>query len=553
MSWKKREVKVGNIGIGGANPIRIQSMTNTPTSDEKKTADQIVRLFDSGCEIARVTVQGKKEAYSCEKIKNYLLQNGCDIPLVADIHFYPPAALIVADFVDKVRINPGNYLANIDDENTRKTRLQEGLFPLIDKLKKQKKALRIGVNHGSLSSYVLEKFGNTTEAMVFSALEYTEIIRGFDFHDIVYSMKASNPIVMIEAYRKLETKLRSLNYDYPIHLGVTEAGFGIDGKIKSALGIGALLFEGIGDTIRVSLTEDPCNEIKPAKSIIDYFEKNPRCDRKELSYQKTPKDKTDVILYNPSNIDISSEVDGVFFDKDVSEEFLESFDMKGLKVFNGSKFSNFAEITSDDEKEIQNIIEKNPSYVFLSLDKDRINKSKNILAYLQKEKVTFPVILSFSYKGDIDSVAINSSIEFGTLFLDNLFDGIMIKASIPTEEKENISLSILQSCRRRIYKTDFISCPGCGRTLYDIQKVSKIIKQKTSHLPGVKIAVMGCIVNGPGEMADADFGYVGSKKGKIDLYFRKEPVEKNIDEDKAVDRLINLIKEKGFWKDLKIT
>ncbi len=488
MRRKTKEVLVGKIGIGGENPIRIQSMTTSNTRDIPATVEQIIRLADHGCEIVRVTVQGKKEAEACEGIKNTLLKKGYTIPLCADIHFYPPAALIVCDFVDKVRINPGNFAdrralfiyKEYDPYTYAKEleKIEEAFAPLVLKCKAQNKPIRIGANHGSLSDRIMNQYGNTPQGMVASALEYADICRKYDFHAIVFSMKASNPLLMIEAYRKLVEEMQRLSWDYPIHLGVTEAGAEEDGRVKSAVGIGTLLVEGIGDTIRVSLTEDPLEEIEPCKRLVNLWNNY----REHNAFSKPRK---------------GSRSKGELFR---IEEVPKTATLVTLKTPKVARVREMA-------KQKENLI--------LLLDTD------------------CPIV---------------AGAECGPLLLDGSIDGIAVDSS-----QIALGESILQATRHRITKTEFISCPGCGRTLFDLQEVSKKIREKTSHLPGVRIAIMGCIVNGPGEMADADFGYVGSKTGKVDLYIGKQCVEKDIDHLIADERLIALIKQEGKWKDMTIS
>lgn len=480
---KTREVKVGGIGIGGDNPIRIQSMTTSPTKDVDATIEQVMRLSDVGCEIARITVQGKKEAESAEKIKSGLLAKGYTIPLVADIHFYPPAAMMVIDFVDKVRVNPGNYVDNravfkaieysAETYFKELEKIEAGFSPLVLKTKMLGKAMRIGTNHGSLSDRIMNRYGDTPDGMVESALEFARICRKLDFHDFCFSMKASNVLVMVEAYRKLVRAMDGLGWDYPLHLGVTEAGDGEDGRVKSAMGIGSLLLDGVGDTIRVSLTEDPWEEIEPCKQLVKLAEEKARLGLGDR-YDRTHK---------------------VILPKDSLPNGAWTVNLKGDKVREGRR--------------------------------------------MFRDGPDGPMILKWDEEEGPDHL-IRASAELGSLLIDGIGDGIKGLS-------EDLTLKILQASRLHMSKTEFIACPGCGRTLFNLQKVTERIRAKTGHLPGVKIAIMGCIVNGPGEMADADFGYVGSKTGMIDLYVGKECVEKGIDELEADSRLIELIKKHGMW------
>ncbi len=497
MRWNTSVVRIGNVEVGSDNPIRLQSMTTSNTRDIEATAEQIIRLADAGCEIARVTVQGKKEAEACEGIKNYLVRKGYTIPLVADIHFYPPAALLVAEFVDKVRINPGNFVdrrasfkvIEYDDETYQREveRIEEGFFPLVEKCKKRGIAMRIGTNHGSLSDRIMNRYGDTPFGMVESAFEFARICRKYDYHNFLFSMKASNTLVMIEAYRLLADEMEKMGWNYPLHLGVTEAGDGEDGRVKSAIGIGTLLLEGLGDTIRVSLTEDPWYEIDPCQRLSRLKPEKRR--RRETRKITLPKDF----------------IDGTVITSDAEWKAL-----KGAMV-----------------------VEIKPG---------ELDAAREFIAAIDQ-----PVILKKRYDVSEEDLVIQASAELGSLLVDGYGEGLWIEGPYSKELINSLSFSILQGVRKRSIKTEFIACPSCGRTLFDLQSVTKRIRAKTAHLPGVKIAIMGCIVNGPGEMADADFGYVGSLPHKIDLYVGKKCVEKHIDENEADERLIDLIKSHGKW------
>ena len=538
-----REVKVGTVGIGAFNPIRVQSMTTTPTSDADATIDQIIRLSDAGCEIVRVTVQGQKEVLSCEKIKNGLIRRNYSIPLVADIHFYPPAALLVADFVDKIRINPGNFVdprarfktIEYDDASYAEElkKIESNFSPLVEKCKRLKKALRIGVNHGSLSDRIMNRYGNTVQGMVESALEFGRICRKMDFHDLIFSMKASHPLVMIQAYRQLAAEMMQLKWDYPLHLGVTEAGAGEDGRIKSAMGIGALLLDGLGDTIRVSLTEDPVNEVDVCRRLIAFFEERnnygiePFEEKERPARRKTK--RSGIVVLKATSAELSSigsipqEPDAIIVDS----KALPRLDTK-VPVFG---------------------CEDPLPFIFFQPAKSSVHDTRRLISDLKARKVDTPVVLCLSYDCSEADLLIRASAEAGAILCDSLVEGICIKANVSLNQRLKLSFDILQSARMRMVKTDFISCPGCGRTLFDIQEVARKIREKTGHLPGVKIAIMGCIVNGPGEMADADFGYVGSKKGKVDLYVGKTCVERDVLMENATDCLIALIAAHGKWID----
>ncbi len=635
--WKTREVLIGHIGVGGNNPIRIQSMTTSSTRDIEATIDQIMRLSDAGCEIARVTVQGMKEASACEGIKNGLLQRGYTIPLVADIHFFPPAAMHVIDFVDKVRINPGNY---VDKRASFKTieyddvayvkeieKIEEKFTPLIEKCKRLKRSMRIGTNHGSLSDRIMNRYGDTPRGMLESALEFARVCRQNDYHDFIFSMKSSNPKVMILAYRLLVAEMMTLGWDYPLHLGVTEAGEGEDGRIKSAMGIGSLLLDGIGDTIRVSLTEDAWNEINPCKRLIalanayegtgiEPFEENHRhieaIKRRPVTLPKNialhadgtvivsvhPQDLQAPDLYKKLGCDVQlgrpklkiSSADGIVVPKKprtqqttqtlkdlkdigvsilsidphegeirlltLQEAFAIYTDQSNRNRFtiSPSQANPMAIIIRDEPPDQWKILDTiKPTVIFLSPSTHRLHYSRQFFDWLQTKKIDIPVVISFRYECSKEDLIIQSAAEYGALFCDGLGDGIWIDGPYDMEFLRHLSFNILQAARMRTSKTDFISCPSCGRTLFDLQDVSKRIRIRTSHLPGVKIAIMGCIVNGPGEMADADFGYVGSKPGMIDLYVGKECVEKDINFEDADDCLVDLIKKHGRWVEPEVS
>lgn len=628
---KTREVLVGHVGVGGNNPVRIQSMTTSSTRDVDATIEQVIRLADAGCEIVRVTVQGMKEADSCEGIKNGLLQRGYTTPLVADIHFFPPAAMRVIDFVDKVRVNPGNYVdkrasfktIEYDDASYAKEieKIEEKFTPLVQKCKELKRAMRIGTNHGSLSDRIMNRYGDTPRGMVESALEFARVCRKNDYHDFMFSMKASNPQVMILAYRLLAAEMTSLGWDYPLHLGVTEAGEGEDGRIKSAMGIGSLLLDGIGDTIRVSLTEDAWNEIDPCKRLVafaksyegtgvDPFEEKHRhiesVQRRPVTLSKNMamhrdgtvmvsaslKDLEQQGFYKKIGCDIkcngkpklkTASADCIILQERVGpNDVINSLIETGITPFstdaeqtdvipilslheasaraNVSRFSlalvpvfPTTVIVKDESPDQWPLLESiRPELIFLSPSKNRLHTARQFFDWLKIKNLDIPVILSFNYECSKEDLIIQSAAECGALFCDGLGDGIWIQAPYDIEFLRTLSFNILQAARMRTSKTDFISCPSCGRTLFNLQDVSKRIREKTGHLPGVKIAIMGCIVNGPGEMADADFGYVGSKPGKIDLYLGKQCVEKDIDFDDADERLIDLIKKHGRWVEPEV-
>lgn len=568
-----REVRIGSVGVGGENPIRIQSMTTSDTRDVEATVQQIIRLADLGCEIARLTVQGKKEADACEAIKNRLIQKGYNIPIVADIHFYPPAALRVADFADKVRINPGNF---VDKRASFKTieyddatyaaeieKIEEKFSPLVEKCKQLKRAIRIGTNHGSLSDRIMNRYGDTPAGMVESALEFTRVCRKLDFHDLIFSMKASNARVMIEAYRLLVKELTRLGWDYPLHLGVTEAGEGEDGRVKSAMGIGSLLLDGIGDTIRISLTEDPWKEVDPCKRLVSFAQSYPIVSAPIASSREGIKNIHPLHRDGSVVLTLSyEEVESADFfeqigckmqlgrpEKDVGtvDAVIANFSHPKLEKLRAAGVGVIEHPYFVSETGWEAILEDRPEIIFFSPHSRYVENARRFFEWLHQHKIEIPVLLQFAYGCSEEDLVIRASAEFGALFCDGVGEGVCIESPLALKTLRSLSFSILQGARMRQSKTEFISCPGCGRTLFDLQSVAERIRNRTGHLPGVKIAIMGCIVNGPGEMADADFGYVGSRPGMVDLYVGKECVERNIEMAKADDHLVELIRSHGRW------
>ena len=484
---KSIEVTIGSTKIGGSNPIAVQSMTNTATADVAASVAQIERIADVGAPIVRLTAQGRKEGEAFAQIMPALRADGYNTAIVADIHFVPEIASIAADYVDKVRINPGNY------------RTEGGeLEALIEKCRTRGVALRIGVNHGSLARDMVDKYGDTPQGMVASAMLFLRRCRAAEFDQVVVSMKSSNTRVMVHAYRLLVEAMDREGMHYPIHLGVTEAGNGIEGRIKSAVGIGALMADGIGDTIRVSLTEAPENEIPVAKQLVEYFAS--RNGEFSVAYPER---------YSPTEYRRRSNVQTPIIHSEVTDDFM----------------------------------------VIDSLSDNPTAEWRAAILSLECEKQ--PVIIRRKYNDtSLECVAIKAAADMGQLMLDGLADGVWVDAPNLTEEQiTDIELNILQASRVRISHTEYIACPSCGRTLYDIEGTLAQIKAKTSHLKGLKIGVMGCIVNGPGEMADADYGYVGAAAGKITLYKGREVVCRNIPQEQALDRLIQIIKENGDWTE----
>ncbi len=621
--FPSRKVKVGNSSIGGDTPIRIQSMTNTDTLDTEKSVEQCIQIFDAGADFVRLTVQTPKHAENLEKIKKTLKEKGYSQPLIADVHFNPKVAEVSAKIIEKVRINPGNF---VDINKIRQKTYSDADYQVeLDKIrlkfvhllnicKKHGTALRIGANHGSLSSRIVDKYGDTPEGMVASVMEFLRIARDENFHEIVISLKSSNTRVMVFAYRLLMKKMIAENMNYPLHLGVTEAGDGEDGRIKSAVGIGTLLADGLGDTIRVSLTEDPEKEIPVAQKIIDYINtrnnhevinKPVNCQKSPFEYSKRTSiaveniggNNVPVVIADLSNFKHLTKQDIINFGflynhkkkkweaSDLSPDFIytgdtgiEDFELSGLKIIynyqnnstNRQDYLFFKDIDSylnaGIKAKINFIFLTNRISVFKNLEK--ISRDKNIVFVLASknnnqavDKRTFvhqlinldiniPVV-SFSKYDDefIEDIQIKAALDNGLLLIDGLIDGLMLQNINRNLSVKLVktSFGILQASRSRITKTEYISCPSCGRTLFDIQEVTKEIKQQTAHLKGVKIGIMGCIVNGPGEMADADYGYVGTGVGKVSLYKGQNIVKKNISHNKAVEELITLIKEDNNW------
>ena len=622
--FKTIEVKVGPIAIGGKNPIHIQSMTTANTMNTSATVDESIRMIDAGCKLVRITAPSKKDAENLANIKNELRLKGYKTPLVADIHYTPNAAEIAAKIVEKVRINPGNYadkkkFEEIDytDEsyNNELLRIEEKFTPLVQICKQNNTSMRIGTNHGSLSDRILSRYGDTPKGMVESALEFIRICRKHDYHNIVISMKASNTRVMVYAYRLLVNEMIKEGMKYPLHLGVTEAGEGEDGRIKSAVGIGTLLSEGIGDTIRVSLTEAPEHEMPVAQKILDHF-KNIHNHKKiaetkqcQIDYFQYEKRKTfqvenignknvPVVISDLSNRKKITQASffslgyrySVPLDKwhisEMASDFIYigeneiNFEIpgtlriisnysswikhkKGFPIFNLKEYEkikdfsetlNFLKIYDHEITPSSIDILKNNKSLVIFLESENINciaAMRKFFFELMEEKIENPIIISRKYEfNDDEQLQISASIDIGSLLIDGLGDGICISSNNCSNKMLNsISFGILQASRTRISKTEYISCPSCGRTLFDLQETTAKIRKVTDHLKGVKIGIMGCIVNGPGEMADADYGYVGTGPGKITLYKEKTVVKKNVPESEAVDALIDLIKENGDWVD----
>lgn len=624
--FKTREVLVGNIGIGGDNPIRIQSMTTTDTMNTEATVAQAIRMIDAGCEIVRITAPSKKEAENLANIKAALRERGYNAPLVADIHFTPNAAEIAAKIVEKVRINPGNYADKKKFEtldytdasyNEELERIRISFEPLVKICKEYGTAMRIGTNHGSLSDRILSRYGDTPLGMVESAMEFLRICRNLDYHNIVLSMKASNTLVVVQAYRLLVSKMMEEGMNYPLHLGVTEAGDGEDGRIKSAVGIGTLLEDGLGDTIRVSLTEEPEFEIPVAKTLVERYNirniETPIPPIKKYAitpYEYNKRKINEVLNIGGSNVprimaDFSLKENikpasffalgynySVPLDKWNIGEMACDYVFLGNKTIDfevpgtlglvylhktwltqKNKFNAFPFI---DAKEYLNNVETHIklNFIYTTLNQlnkpfiDKITQDKTAVLVIDtyhphgmaEQRKLFnelilancnvPVIIGRAY-GNLteEQIQLYASTDMGALLVDGLGDGIFIAAENCGSDSllNSLAFGILQATRTRISKTEYISCPSCGRTLFDLQETTAKIRKVTSHLKGVKIGIMGCIVNGPGEMADADYGYVGTGIGKITLYKEKNVVKRNVPEKEAVEELIELIKLHGDW------
>jgi len=633
---RSRIVNIGNVPLGGHYPIRLQSMTTTDTMDTEATIAQSIRMIEAGSEYVRITAPSLHEAENLKNIKDGLRKRGYSAPLIADIHFTPNAAELAARIVEKVRINPGNYIDKKKFEVKEYTdsayeaeleRIRARFSPLVKICKEYGTAMRIGTNHGSLSDRIMNRYGDTPEGMVESAMEFLRICGELDYHNIVLSMKASNPIVMIQAYRQLVAKMQEENMYYPLHLGVTEAGEGEEGRIKSAMGIGTLLAEGLGDTIRVSLTEEPEFEIPVARIIAN------RYDDIYISPKSSPKERTFPISFG-EGLEVRSEyqrrhthevgnigghnvprviidfsefkdinelsfraadyyynaltdkwntgdcgADYLYFEKNVPafmlpggakgiyeaatwaglEDKVNNFPVFDTDQFNAAKeksgILNFIRIERNDE--FLEDFNNDHTIVFI-LQINNQSAAKRFFEQLDENKINAPVILQSRYK-DInkEEFLVYSAADAGSLLADGFGDGVFIQyhkgeeKQIPATTKllNRTSFNILQASRMRMSRTEYISCPSCGRTLFDLQETTAMIRKETDHLKGVKIAIMGCIVNGPGEMADADYGYVGTGPGKITLYRGKDVVTRNLDSHLALEEMIKLIKADGYWTE----
>ena len=553
------EVNVGGVTIGCTNPVRVQSMTNTSTMDTDGSVEQVLRIVAKGGELVRLTTQGNREAVNMGDIKAQLKARGCNVPLVADVHFNAAVADTAARYADKVRVNPGNY---VDAARTFKhidytdaeyaeelVRLRERFVAFLDICKAEGRAVRVGVNHGSLSDRIMSRYGDTPSGVVESCMEFLRICRDENFNNVVVSIKTSNTTMMVTTVRRLVRVMAEEGIAYPLHLGVTEAGDAEDGRIKSAVGIGALLADGIGDTVRVSLAESPENEIPVAKELVEYValrKDAPAIEgvvAGEFNYEEPVRRRTSAFgIIGGENVPVV--VGGEVEDKDIASDI--AADLMPVATVDNANDARFIAVTYSDLTP-ENIAKiKSLKDIALVASSDHVNAVGELRALVHRlmiEGVEAPVIIRRQYnESSIEALRIKASADLGVLLIDGLVDGLWIEnPSSSAEELNALAFGILQATRARISKTEYIACPGCGRTMYDLQGTLARIKAATGHLKGLKIGVMGCIVNGPGEMADADYGYVGAARGKVSLYRRKECVEKNIPEDEAIERLLQLI------------
>ena len=599
------EVYVGATPLGGAYPIRIQSMTNTVTMDTEACVEQAKRIIQAGGEYVRLTTQGVREAENLKNINISLRSQGYDTPLVADVHFNPNVADVAALYAEKVRINPGNYvdaartfkkLEYTDEEYAQEIqKIRERLVPFLNICKENHTAIRIGVNHGSLSDRIMSRYGDTPEGMVESCMEFLRICVAENFTNVVISIKASNTVIMVQTVRLLAQQMEAENMAFPLHLGVTEAGDGEDGRIKSALGIGALLCDGLGDTIRVSLSEAPEAEIPVARKLVDYVTKRaghpyiPGMEAPDFNYIHPTRRKTQPVgNIGGDNLPvvISARLEG---NLDSNPQFKPDYIYCGQQlpekadantgyivdanVWDGTEgtypafnFKQMVELHHHPAKqkflfmtymalteEVVAGLRLHPEVVIVAQSNhpNRLGEFRGLVHQLTCQGLQNPVVFFQHYsETNLEDLQIKAAADMGALIIDGLCDGILLfnqGNNIPVQKVDETAFGILQAGRVRTSKTEYISCPGCGRTLYDLEATIARIKAATSHLKGLKIGIMGCIVNGPGEMADADYGYVGAGRGKVSLYKKKECIEKNIPEEQAVDKLIELIRSNGDY------
>ncbi len=625
---KTHEVYIGNIPLGGDHPIRIQSMTSTSTADTGKTVEQCIRIIEAGGEYVRITIPTIKDAGHLAEIKKQLHARGYNYPLIADVHFNPKVAEQVTGIADKVRINPGNYVSakkfnkfDYSDEEFQAelNKIKVNFLPLLEKCRATQTALRIGVNHGSLSDRIMSRHGDTPEGMAESAMEFLRICKNENFTDVVVSLKASNTQVLVKTNRLLAAKMNNESMTFPLHLGVTEAGEGEDGRIKSAVGIGALLTDGLGDTIRVSLTEDPEKEIPVARELVKYFTgkaghaaippvtKNPIGPygyriRQTFQAGIIGSDHVPVVVtglssssgsnypdlqqagwnYRDGRWKFTDQAADIIYLKnipphtDIPENKLILTDYAIREKINEPAKQIIPLLTTDEYKQVYkkltglkflrltlpelqgnliSIIKDDPllALVIDPLTKNSLAEQRRFVIELMNTGCRCPVVFRCNYtEKTAELLRLKSAADLGALFLDGTGNGIWITNSLPDITPDIINhtaFGILQAARVRTTKTEYISCPSCGRTLFDLQKTTAMIRAKTHHLKGLKIGIMGCIVNGIGEMADADYGYVGAGPGKVSLYKSRRLIKRNIPEDQAVDELVNVIKASGDWQE----
>ena len=605
---KTKVVTIGGVPLGGDYPVRIQSMTNTSTLDTNATVEQIIALHRAGSHYVRMTVMSLREAENLAEIKKMLNALGIEIPLVADVHFNPSIAKTAARIVEKVRINPGNFGGILPAKEYSEQefissfeKARKEFVELLDICKKHKTALRIGVNHGSLSPRMISKFGDTPEGMVESAMEFLHICEEMNFHNVVVSLKSSNTRLMILANLLMAGEMDKAGMNYPLHLGVTEAGSEEDGRVKSAAGIGLLLVKGIGDTIRVSLTEDSVREIPVARKLVEYYACTKIAEKDRFSgvmesisdfRKRTSGKRANIGGSNPPVVMVSAHGEGLerlLHKKDQVPDYLfaqswsDTFSLpSGVGVI--QNYSGWLSENQNNEKvfpiltaqEYSHGLKKSPVLNFIQITAEDISKNfthriqadetavlvsvaepgngywahLEVFEKLRELNCDVPVIISQYYREiDFEAILLKSAVDAGGLFMEGMGDGIWLHTEPPVDiEKINsVSFSVLQAARARISKTEFISCPSCGRTMFPIEEVTARVKSRMSHLKGLKIAVMGCIVNGPGEMADADYGYIGGPGGRVNLYKGKKLVKKDIPADKALDELVRLIKDNRDW------
>jgi len=561
-NYRRRQTSAADIKglmLGSGYPIRIQSMTSTSTLDTEASVAQCKRIFDAGADLVRLTAQGVREAENIGVIRSRLHADGYCKPLVADIHFNPKAAFAAAMTADKVRINPGNFvdaartfkkLEYTDDEYRQEIeKIRAKLIPFLEICRENHTAIRLGVNHGSLSDRIMSRYGDTPAGMVESVMEYLRICREVDFRNIVISIKASNTVVMVETVRRLVAAMDAEDMHFPLHLGVTEAGDGEDGRIKSAVGMGALLSEGIGDTIRVSLSEDPELEIPVARKLVDYITAREGHPHIKGSFAKG--------YDHISPVRRVTEAYGIIGggNQPVVVSSLDPPELAGCELMPDLYSGMFNAVEADASQPAEEVAGSLPDGAVIVLHSSHQNPTGEMQAFIHRLTdcgCKTPVIARMRYDdSNPEDVQVKAGADFGTLLINRLIDGILLEAPNLPDKSDAVrfAFGILQAARTRMVKTEFISCPSCGRTMFDLQATVRKIKAATSHLKGLKIGIMGCIVNGPGEMADADYGYVGAAAGKVSLYKGKECVERNIPQEEALEHLISLIKANGDWHD----